>query len=78
MTRRAYWFSVAFAILSSFSYVLWCWHDQTMAMWGGDTRPSVMREQTKADHAAAIGYALARVAFVMGLLELIPKSKESK
>jgi hypothetical protein len=37
-----------------------------------------MRKQTKADHAASIGYALARVVLVMGLLELIPKEDSRK
>lgn len=78
MNRRAYWLSILFAALSSFSYLLWCWHDETLAEWNRGAAPNVMRKQTKADHAASIGYALARVVLVMGLLELIPKEDSRK
>lgn len=72
MSPRAYWLAVAFSALASAGYLLWCWHDQTMAQWqfiGTD----VMRAQFKTDHAAAVAYALARVVLAMALLEWIPR-----
>ena len=68
MNRRAYWFAVIFSVLMSFSYTLWCWHDLTTN--GFDSHE--MREQTKSDHASSIGYALAKIVFALGVLELIP------
>jgi len=64
MSRRGYWLCVSFSVLASFSWVLWCWHDPTHAGYWG------FRDQTKEDHVAAIGFALARVVLALFLLEL--------
>jgi hypothetical protein len=68
VTRRGYWLAVVFSSLSSFSYLLWGWHDETMTSW---IPYSAVRAQTRADHAAAIGFALARIALTIGFLELL-------
>lgn len=67
MTRRFYWLSVIFSTVASFSYVFWCWHDNTNSVFWVS---GALREQTRADHTAAIGYALARVLLTLGVLEL--------
>lgn len=63
--NRIYWLSIIFSVSVSGSLLLWGWHDKTMSRWDG----SDMRQQTRADHAAAIGFAIARVALAILLLE---------
>lgn len=63
--KRVYWLSVVFSVSVSGSLLLWGWHDQTMGRWDGHD----FRDQTGADHAAAIGFAIARVALAILLLE---------
>lgn len=75
MNRRHYWLSAAFAVLSSFSYMLWSWHDTTCT--DCLSNPSARREQTRADRAASVGYALARVLLALALLELVPRTKDT-
>jgi hypothetical protein len=59
----------------SFGWVLWCWHDLTVADYAPAGR-SIMRQQTPADHAAAILFAIARVTIVMGCAEIVIRDAE--
>jgi len=65
MNQRIYRISIVFSIFFSGSLLLWGWHDKTSAQWDGAN----MRDQTRADHAAAVGFAIARVILTILLLE---------
>lgn len=71
-----YWLGLASAACASVGYLLWTWHDQTMV--DGLGSPHVMREQTKADHAASIAFAIGRVILAATALEIIRRQLESK
>lgn len=51
--------------LVSLAWLSWTWNDTTLASWTSVGR-NEMREQTQADHVAAILFAVARI--VVGLI----------
>lgn len=73
MTLRAYVFAVLFAITTSTAWCLWQWHDDTLVDWLD--APRRMRSQTRADHAASILFAAARVTLALAALELLRARK---
>jgi hypothetical protein len=64
------WLLFVATVCMSFGWMFWCWHDLTH---GGDSGTGYVfyREQTHADHAAAILFAAARVVATSAVGELV-------
>jgi hypothetical protein len=62
---RLVWLGVIVSVAMNTGWVLWTWHDQTLAQFAG----SHMRESTATDHAASIVFAFGRVVLSLIVLE---------
>jgi hypothetical protein len=75
LRSRLQYFVVAACL--SFGWVARCWHDQTAAEWHLFSA-SVVREQSRADHFAAVLFAVARVVISVTVAELIFEESKRK